>query len=101
LRRLIVLAALVAVLALALALPAFASHAEPGVDEPCDVAHECTHHYAKWLPPGHDLASPGVWGWNPNGEYGYQYVLWLAGFCTNQGGYWYEGSDGAAYWNAC
>ena len=39
--------------------------------------------------------------WDPAGNYGYQYVLWLAGYCTSHSGYYYETADGGYSWNAC
>ena len=34
-------------------------------------------------------------------EQGYTSLDGLAYLCTNNGGYWYYGSDGYYYWNSC
>ena len=93
-KRLLIIA-VVAMLAVLAAAPL--ASAQSG----CEIAHECTHHYARILPPGHDLVSPGLWGWSSSGEYGWQPVLTLATYCYQHGGYYYETADGGYSWNAC
>ena len=89
------------IIALVTTLGVFAAAPLASAQEPCEIAHECTHHYARFLPPGHDYSTPGLWGWSPSGVYGWQPVLTLATYCYQQGGYYYETTDGNYAWNSC
>ena len=89
------------IIAVVAALTLFVAAPLASAQSACEIAHECTYHYAKFLPPGHDLVSPGLWGWSPSGEYGWQPLLTLGTYCYQQGGYYYETANGGYSWNAC
>jgi hypothetical protein len=99
LRRLIVLAALVAIFLLALALPALAQESPSG----CEIAHECGEQYLYALPPGYDIStSTSVYAYNPfTSSWGYSDAMWMHQFCYQYVGYYYWADDGSVYWNAC
>jgi hypothetical protein len=99
-KRILVVAMLALVLALALAVPAFGSH-DPNATG-CARAHECAEDYALYLPAGYTLNdTPALYIWNPNlNEWATGGYYGAKALCTNDGGYWYW-TDSGEYWNAC
>ena len=86
-KRLVVLFVVATLTVLTLALPALAAPPE---------------YLYRYLPPGTGAAY-GVWGWAPNGGYGWWGVGDLMVFCRDYGGYYYSTPDTPEgyYWQSC
>jgi len=95
-KRFVLSALLVAVMVLALAVPAYAEHTME------HVAEETQRLKDLYLVPGYGNEAGQLEVYDPLTEQAQLLGLYgLAALCTNYGGYWYVAEDGYYYWHAC